>query len=229
MGNVIGINLPEPQPIELVLPWGPILRGLRWGTGPDVALFLHEPGADIDAWGALPARLARSIELEAIAVDLPGHGLSDDPWEPERVPETVRLLTVNHASQGRRFVIAAGSIAFSTLILAADFELAGLVCLSPSIPPTPALSLSRSPLVPKLLIAGSMATNDLAVARQLAFAAGGWVVVTSVPVARRGTNLIAAKWTDRLTEEITAFLRDCQRRPPPIPSVKTSQEIVNAS
>jgi pimeloyl-ACP methyl ester carboxylesterase len=122
-------------------------------------LLLHEPGADIDAWGSLPAQLAQSLGVEALAVDLPGHGLSDNPWEPEMIGELVRLLfsasvrlpataiapqppspvaagEEKAASMApaarRRFVIAAGSVASNALTLAADLQLAGLVALSPT-------------------------------------------------------------------------------------------------
>jgi pimeloyl-ACP methyl ester carboxylesterase len=149
----------HPTAVELLLPWGPVIRGVRWGAGPDRVLLLHEPGADIDAWGTLPSHLAQSLGVEALAVDLPGHGLSDDPWEPEMIGEFVRHLTsvsvglpapaiVPHPPSavasgeetvsrmtpavGRQFAIAAGSVAASISTFAADLQLAGLVALSPT-------------------------------------------------------------------------------------------------
>jgi hypothetical protein len=67
--------------------------------------------------------------------------------------------------------------------------------------------------VPKLFVAGSLAANDLNDARRLATACGGWAVVTSLPVAKRGTGLLASSWGAQLVEQLVAFLRDCQRRP----------------
>ncbi|MGH2616037.1 MAG: hypothetical protein ACRDJC_12415, partial [Thermomicrobiales bacterium] len=89
------MSSPEPHAIELTLPWGPVVRGHRWDGGPDSVLLLHEPGADLDAWGTLPDQLARALNVEVIVVDLPGHGLSDDPWEAGRIAELIRFLLRN--------------------------------------------------------------------------------------------------------------------------------------
>src|SRR5829696_6174274 len=113
MGNIGAQALPGPQAIEWNLPWGPVLRGFRWGDGPDVALLLHDPGADLDAWGALPVEIARQLEIETVAVDLPGHGLSDNPWEPERLPDLLRNLPDIAPAAGLRFLIAAGDSAIA--------------------------------------------------------------------------------------------------------------------
>lgn len=212
MGNVGAQPLPSPQAIEWHLPWGLVLRGFRWGDSPDVALLLHDPGADVDAWGSLPVEIARQLEIETVAVDLPGHGLSDDPWEPERLPELLRNLANIAPAAGLRFLITAGDSASAALELAPAIELSGLICLSPRTsrdgwrPP-------RSPRVAKLCVAGSLAGSDLDDARRLATASGGWAVVTSYPVTERGTRLLASPWGGHLVEEIMAFLRDCQRGP----------------
>jgi pimeloyl-ACP methyl ester carboxylesterase len=212
MGNVGDQSRPSPQAIEWNLPWGAVLRGVRWGDGPDVALLLHERGTDVDAWGPLPANIARQLAIETIAVDLPGHGLSDDPWEPQRLPDLLGNLPEIAPEAGFRFLIAAGDSAIAALDRAPTIELSGLVCLSPQIPGDGWRS-PRSPGVPKLLAAGSMAGDDLRDARRLASACGGWAVVRSYPVAERGTLLLASPWGGHLTEEIVSFLRDCQRRP----------------
>ena len=212
MGDVETEGPPSPQAIERLLPWGVVLRGIRWGDGPDVTLLMHEPGLDVDAWGPLPVEIARQLEIETIALDLPGHGLSDDPWEPARLPELLRNMPDLAPNVGRRFLIAAGASATAALEQAAALGLSGLVCLSPLspgdnwIPP-------RSPRVPKLFAAGSLAGSDLDNARRLAAASGGWAVVTSFPVAERRTELLASLWGGHLIAEIATFLRDCQRRP----------------
>lgn len=90
MGHLSDPATSSPRAIEQRLPWGPVLRGLRWSAGPDVALLLHEPGVDVDAWGSVPGEIAGQLGIETVAVDLPGHGLSDDPWEPERLPDLLR-------------------------------------------------------------------------------------------------------------------------------------------
>lgn len=212
MGNVDDRATPSPDAIERILPWGAVLRGFRWGDGPDVAILLHDPGADIDAWAILPVEIARQLEIETVAVDLPGHGLSDDPWDPARLPELLRNVPGIAPAVGRRFLIAAGDSATAALDPAPSLELSGLVGFSPRSPDF-GKHPARSPRVPKLFIAGSLAGSDLDDARRLGATCGGWAIVTSYPVAERGTGLLASSWGGRLIEEIVAFLRDCQRHP----------------
>jgi pimeloyl-ACP methyl ester carboxylesterase len=207
--------MPVLEAVERPLPWGQIVRGFRWGNGPDTALLLHEPGADLDAWTTLPVEIARRLEIETIAVDLPGHGLSDDPWDPARLPDLLRHVPDLASAGGRRYLIAAGCPATAALGQASAIELAGLVCLSPEIPED-GRNPPRSPRLPKLFIAGSLAGCDLDGARRLATACGGWSVVTSLPVTERGTSFLASSWGGHLTEQIVAFLRDCRRRPFPL-------------
>ena len=61
-----------------ILPWGAVVRGYRWGRSSDVALLLHEPGADLDAWGPLPVEIARQLEIETVARRSPR------PWSVRR-------------------------------------------------------------------------------------------------------------------------------------------------
>ena len=219
MGNLGDRATLSPQPIEWNLSSGAVVRGLRWGSGADLALLLHEPGADLDAWWTLPVDVARQLEIETIAVDLPGHGLSDDPWDPAQLPDLLRALPEFAPVAGFRFLVAAGSSAISALEQAPVVELSGLICLSPQWPDHEE-SPPRSPRVPKLFVAGSLAGSDLDTARRLATASGGWTVVTAIPVAERGTGLLASAWGGQLIEQIIAFLRDCQRRPFPVPSAQ---------
>jgi pimeloyl-ACP methyl ester carboxylesterase len=212
MGNVGDRATPSPEAIERILSWGAVLRGFRWGGERDVALLLHDPGADIDAWATLPTEIARQLEIGTVAVDLPGHGLSDDPWEPARLPNLLQTLPDLAPAAGRRFLIAAGDSAVAALEQVPVLKLSGLVCLSPQRPDAE-WNPRRSPRVAKLFVAGSLAGSDLDDARRLATASGGWAVVTSYPVAERGTGLLASSWGGHLIEEIVAFLRDCQRRP----------------
>jgi pimeloyl-ACP methyl ester carboxylesterase len=215
MGDVGGQPAISPQAIEWNLPWGGALRGLRWGDGPNLALLLHEPGADLDAWLTLPSEIVRGLEIETIAVDLPGHGLSDDPWDPARLPDLLRALPEIAPLAGRRFLIVAGASAIALLEQAPVIELSGVICLSPQ-SPDQEQNPPRSPRVPKLFVAGSLAGSDLDTARRLATASGGWTVVTALPVAERGTALLASPWGGHLIEQIITFLRDCQHRPLPL-------------
>jgi pimeloyl-ACP methyl ester carboxylesterase len=180
---------------------------MRWGAGSDRVLLLHEPGADIDGWGALPSTLARNLPLQVAAIDLPGHGLSDDPWQEERLPDLLRAF-ISNSQPSTRFAIAAGASALAVLEIAAESGLTGLVALSPAAV-TGGRVPARSPRVPKLLFAGALAGDDVQTARDLATRCGGWALVTAVPLADRGTALLASAWQGRVIEQTTAFLRDC--------------------
>jgi pimeloyl-ACP methyl ester carboxylesterase len=202
--------MPRLEAIELPLPWGPIVRGFRWGGGLETVFLLHEPGSDVDAWGTLPLTIARTLEMQTIAIDLPGHGLSDDPWDPARLPELLPALLRANLRSVRRFMIAAGVSATTALAEASELGLSGVIGLTPETPAT-GWSPDRSPTVPKLFVAGSMAGNDLETARRLSTVCGGWGLVTSLPVSARGTELLTSEWDVQLAEEIVAFLRNCRR------------------
>ena len=232
------------------------MRGVRWGGGQDTVFLLHEPGSDLDAWGTLPVLVAGQLGVETVALDLPGHGLSDEPWEPARMPDLLRDLShgppsLHHpgnpsphsplspsqwergsggegsrrresdypdsaaefsSNSTRRYLIAAGISATSALAIASELQLSGLVSLTLEAP-SPGGNPARSPTVPKLFIAGSMAGDDLGTARRLSAICGGWSVVTALPVSVRGTALLDSAWGGNLAEAIVAFLRDCQRPP----------------
>ena len=183
------------------------MRGARWGSGAHHLLFLHEPGANIDAWGSLPRALARALPVAAIAIDLPGHGLSDDPWEPDRLSEVIRLFAP-HSGERHHIIIAAGASALAALDLADALDLAGLVGFSPP-RPDPDWTPRRSPRTPKLFFAGSCAGEELEIARRLASSCGGWSAVTSIPVCARGAALLETDWRGRIVEHVMGFARDC--------------------
>ncbi len=215
MGNVTRSTVPAPSPVELPLPWGPIVRGMRWGEGPTIVFLLHEEGKDIDidAWGALPGLLTRALPVQAVAVDLPGHGLSDDPWVAERLPEVIDALVGQSTGNARPILISAGGSALAALNAADRLQLAAIVALSPD-DPEPHAAVPRSPGTAKTFFAGSHRANDVDVARRLAATGGGWASVTSVPVDARGSALLQAPWGPRVNEHIVAFLRDCIYRSP---------------
>src|SRR3954453_3078427 len=117
--------------IEFVLQWGTVVRGQRWGAQPDRILLVHEPGTDLDAWGALPAQLAEELMFGVAAFDLPGHGLSDDPWEPARLGDVLRALVGRAELPFRQVLITSGLTAGAALAVVPDLHRLGLICLSP--------------------------------------------------------------------------------------------------
>ena len=205
MGRV-GAERPGATAIEFGLPWGLIVRGQRWGAAPDRVLLIHEPGSDIDAWGALPARLAQELLIGVAAFDLPGHGLSDDPWEPARLGDVLRALVGRAELPFRQVLITAGLTAGAALDVAPDLQRVGLVCLSPGTSPGDASApFARDA---KLFFASALAGADLGKARTLASNSGGWANVASLAVAETGTAILASRWSEHVEEGIVRFARD---------------------
>ena len=196
---------------EIGLDGFPALRGQRWGDGASELLLLHGGGADLDAWGALPALLAHHLDATVIAVDLPGHGLSDDPWQPERLPELLAALASRPAGSARLAVVAAGDTAAALLREAGRLAVAAVVLLSPALPETVA-GWERSPSVSKLFLAGSLAGDELARCRQAANALGGWAVVVGVPDAAQGTELLVGDHLGTVVAHAAGFLRQALAR-----------------
>ena len=196
---------------EIGLDGFPALRGQRWGDGASELLLLHGGGADLDAWGALPALLAHHLDATVIAVDLPGHGLSDDPWQPERLPELLAALASRPAGSARLAVVAAGDTAAALLREAGRLAVAAVVLLSPALPETVA-GWERSPSVSKLFLAGSLAGDELARCRQAANALGGWAVVVGVPDAAQGAELLVGDHLGTVVAHAAGFLRQALAR-----------------
>lgn len=196
---------------EIGLDGFPALRGQRWGDGASELLLLHGGGADLDAWGALPALLAHHLDATVIAVDLPGHGLSDDPWQPERLPELLAALASRPAGSARLAVVAAGDTAAALLREAGRLAVAAVVLLSPALPETVA-GWERSPSVSKLFLAGSLAGDELARCRRAANALGGWAVVVGVPDAAQGAELLVGDHLGTVVAHAAGFLRQALAR-----------------
>ncbi|MDQ3467328.1 MAG: hypothetical protein M3411_03735 [Chloroflexota bacterium] len=221
-------------PIAWRLPDGTMPRGQQWGEGESQVLLLHAAGSDLDAWGDLPPLLAaRGFRVQT--VDLPGHGLSDGPWQPDRLAAIVRWLTGGEgetvvddeatiaprrapARQSGRvlervsaetFVVGAGTSADAALRVAADGGIDGLVAMSPTAEIDAAAGWSG---VPKLIVASSLASDEMRLAKRLAQQGGGWTMLSTIPVAASGTALLDGAWGAQVREQVVSFLRDCQRR-----------------
>jgi pimeloyl-ACP methyl ester carboxylesterase len=189
------------QAIEIDIG-GAAVRGEHWPGDANWIVLLHEPGADLDAWGSVPAALAAD-GYSMLNIDLPGHGLSDDPWEPHRVPELVHGLAAFATTHGSRkvFVIAAGGIAATALVVP---RIDALVALTPA--PLPVPPPDRTP--PALILVGG--ADDEAAARANAFfrQTRGWAVVSSLGTNEQGTALFESSWSQHALEQTLAFLRD---------------------
>jgi pimeloyl-ACP methyl ester carboxylesterase len=201
--------------VEIALPGGAVVRGQRWGADPAI-LLLHAPGSDrdLDDWGDLPAALAAAVGAGVLALDSPGHGLSDDGDLGNDPAVLVSAICATPAGHAIRAVVAAGETAGALLAAGPVFPLAGLVCVSPA---SDRLAnpnaLPRSPRLPKLLLVRSGADNqELEHARSVSRAVGGWAVVVGISANGPGTALLEGASAAAVRDHVAGFLRECLAR-----------------
>lgn len=197
--------------IEIPVGETRVLRGLRLGEFSEHwALLVHEEGRDLDAWRGLVPSLTE-LTLCVLAVDLAGHGASDDPWEPQRLPADVLAVLRYVRSQGGRSiaVVAAGAGATAALAAAGELEVQAIVALSPraaldGLDP----EAIRKTTAPKLIIAGSEDPGAAAEAGDVFRRSIGWGLLQSLPTEIQGTALLESDWAGQVVENALAFLRD---------------------
>lgn len=178
------------------------VRGYCWPGGPDAVLLLHDVDADLDAWAHLPSLLAHE-GYRVIAIDLPGHGLSDDPWRSDdAVGLVATLLRISKGSgAGRGFVIAAGALAPAAL-LAEGVD--ALVALSPAPPESP--PPGRTP--PSLILVGGADPSAATAADCFFRVTRGWAVISSFGTTAQATAIYTSPWGEHAFEQTIAFLND---------------------
>jgi pimeloyl-ACP methyl ester carboxylesterase len=168
-------------------------------------VLIHDAGVDLDAWGSLPASLA-TAGYRVQAVDLPGHGLSDDPWEPERANEVIAAI-VDHARSlgpGALFAISMGELA--PAVGARPFD--AHVAVSPRPAPDWLREESRSPC---LIFVGGADADSANAADRYFRGRLGYSVISSFGVPDNGAALLRSSWASHLQEQTVAFLRDYAR------------------
>lgn len=176
--------------IELPLASGVVVRGRHWRSGPVPTRLLHEPGRDLDAWGSMP-ELLRGDGLSVLAVDLPGHGLSDDPWRPAELPTVLAALvrSVQRPEDGKVFIVAAGRGATIAVLAPGELALADIISSSPEEigeAPTPLL---LPPARPELVSVGAHDEAAAVTARSRFKGLRGWSLASAFPKALGGTAM----------------------------------------
>jgi alpha-beta hydrolase superfamily lysophospholipase len=197
-------------PVEFAGPGALILRGLRLGQADRWAVLVHGEGRDLDRWQRLAGWLA-DRGFSVLAFDLPGHGASDDPWEPTLALPAVVAAVDFARSEGSRQVhlLGEGVGAIATLAAAADLtgQVISIVALSPHADDrVAAFALVREARAPMLIMVGSLGQDALASAEAIYRASIGHCEMIKFPVAAQGTDLLAGEWGLHVREKVLEHL-----------------------
>lgn len=125
------------SPIEIPVEAGLTLRGVEVdgsAAGRPAILLVHDLGADLDEFGPLPEALA-ALGYRVLAVDLPGHGLSDgDDVEPLACVAAVRAV-VAQLGGTRLGIVATGRLATVAAALGERDQVVAQVLVNPVLDP----------------------------------------------------------------------------------------------
>jgi alpha-beta hydrolase superfamily lysophospholipase len=201
-----------PAPVEIASALG-IVRGQHWPGDANWVILLHEPGADLDIWGSVPAAIATE-GYSILAIDLPGHGLSDDPWRPGAAVELINTLAGFARANGasKVAVVAPGELATAAMFVRG---LGALVALTP----VPSRLPHPAHTPPVLILIGGAIDEATEAANACFRQTRSWAVLSSLGTAEQGSALFHGEWGDHALEQTLAFLRDYRVDP----SVKDRQ------
>jgi pimeloyl-ACP methyl ester carboxylesterase len=185
-------------PVEFVGPGSIVLRGQRAGEGDRWAVLVHDEGRDLDRWLGLAGWLAER-GFSVLVFDLPGHGASDDPWQPALATSAVAAAVEFARSAGARNVhlVGEGVGAIAALAAAADpsRRVASIAAFSPR-PDESVTDLEtvREARAPKLILVGSLGRKALQDAEAVFRGAIGPCEIAKFPVEAQGTDLLGTDW-----------------------------------
>lgn len=208
----------EAAAVEFEAPHGRTLRGQHFAGGDCWAVLVHDQGEDLDGWRGLVPDLV-AYGLSVLTFDLPGHGASDDPWEPGLAAAAVACALDFAGSQGagQVHVVAAGAGALAALAAAAGAgrDVASAALLTPRPDDRVAtLDTVREARLPKLIIVGTMDAEAVRDAQTVFRTAIGPCEMTQLPVSARGTALLTGDWGQQAREKVLAHLARWQLRLP---------------
>ncbi|HYT12856.1 MAG TPA: alpha/beta fold hydrolase [Candidatus Nitrosopolaris sp.] len=197
-------------PVEFAGPRALTLRGLRSGEGDRWAVLVHGEGRDVDGWRPLAAFLAGS-GFSVLAVDLPGHGASDDPWESAlALPAVMAAIDFARSESSRQIhLVGEGVGAMAALAAATDptRQVASIVAISPVADGRVAELIEvREARAPKLIVVGSLSPDALECAEAVFRGAIGPCQMVKLPVAAQGTDLLAGEWGVHVREKVLEHL-----------------------
>jgi pimeloyl-ACP methyl ester carboxylesterase len=125
------------EAVEFETSSGQVLRGVRLNSqgadGPDGGsiLFVHDVGSDLDEFATLPESLA-AVGFEVVAIDLPGHGLSDgDGFDSGQCHAIVAEIVSRLATRSVVGLVSSGRTATVGAALGAPHGVAAQLLLNP--------------------------------------------------------------------------------------------------
>ena len=197
-------------PVEFAGPGNLVLRGQRSGVDGRWVVLVHGVGRDLDGWGSLATWLA-SHSLTVLAFDLPGHGASDDPWDPQLAVASVVAAVDFARSEGslQVHIVGEGVGALAALGLAASgpIDVASVAALSPEADDRVAkVGDVREARVPKLIMVGSSRRANAEFAEAVFRSAIGPCEMARFPVPAQGTDLLHGEWGPQVREKLLAHL-----------------------
>jgi pimeloyl-ACP methyl ester carboxylesterase len=198
----------DAAPVELTTADGLTLRGEQWGDGPDWLLLLHDRGADLDAWQPFHPLVAARPDWCALALDLRGHGGSDDPWTDDSCALDVTAAVAFARAHGARFVCAFGVGTGATAALRAsggDDGPDALILCSPA--PLDGVDPHelRGQGLSKLFFVGSQDPDAHALTATLRVRSIGQPLVVNFPTAVQGHELLTGPWASQVCDHVASF------------------------
>jgi pimeloyl-ACP methyl ester carboxylesterase len=195
--------------VEFEGPGAIVMRGQRFGAEDRWALLAHGVGNDLDVWRRVAPWLA-GRGLAVLTFDLPGHGASDDPWDPRLTAAAIAAAIAFARAQGARYVhlVGEGVAAIAALACAADSsDVSSVTALSPQ--PDDRVADNehiREARVPKLILVGSSSRSSAEFAELVYRRAIGPCEMARFPVAAQGSDLLHGEWGEQALEKVLAHL-----------------------
>jgi pimeloyl-ACP methyl ester carboxylesterase len=170
--SAAGVEVPIVTRVNLTLPDGRTLSGLRWGEAPPVATFLHGAGLNAHTWDTTLLNLGEP----ALALDLAGHG--DSSWREDaayvgRVLAPDIAAAIEAWTDRPQLVVGHSLGGLTAAALAASRP--DLVTRIVIVDITPGIDPSGGPAQLRAFFAGptDWATRDELVEKALSFGLGG--------------------------------------------------------
>lgn len=194
-------------PFLCTLPNSARVYGVFQGESKASLVFLHDRGADLDSVARL-ARMVAQRGWRTVAIDLPGHGLSD---ESPGATLTMPSLAALHAymlgrAWGPLFIAAVGASCEIGLAWSRLSQVAGLALISPS--RVEGSSGGLRIVIPTVLFVPHHHPETVQLAQDICASAGAYWLRVLVPTEETGSKLLQGPWLAQVNSHLVGFLYD---------------------